>query len=175
MYRSSLPTLACPQCAVGLALVPANPTLYACVRCGGAWVDAESSMAVLQGKSDPSDVQRRSRPPAPKPTRAPEVPRPCARCSETMLPYPFGDVTLDTCPAHGTWFDHDEIARVVKAARKMQARAGGESTGLPTAGDVWATAKFGLGVLVVPFAELLRVFADAERERRREGHFLDDD
>jgi hypothetical protein len=85
---------------------------------------------------------------------------------------------LDTCPAHGTWFDHDEIARVVKAARKMHDRAQGSSIELPTAGDVWATAKFTLGVIAMPFqlvGHVLGVVHDAERDRREREGYLDDD
>jgi hypothetical protein len=70
-----------------------------------------------------------------------------------MLPYPFGDVMLDTCPTHGTWFDHDEIARVVKAARqRTKASASGNANESTLGEDVWATAKFTVGMVVMPLA-----------------------
>jgi Zn-finger nucleic acid-binding protein len=147
--------MSCPQCTLGLAAVEGEVPLFACAQCGGVWFDAQASMAVLQGKVDPSEVQRRSKPPAPR--SGPERSRPCARCSEAMLPYPFGDVMLDTCPAHGTWFDHDEIERVVKAARKLAKKNPLE--GLPSSGDVWATAKFTVGMIVMPIGVLARALA----------------
>lgn len=160
MYRSSPPSVVCPECAIGLTHVEARATgdvaLYACTRCGGAWFDAPASMAVLQGKADPSEVQRRSNPPAPR--SGPERSRPCARCGEAMLPYPFGGVMLDTCPAHGTWFDHEEIERVVKAARKM-AKDDERGVDLPKGSEVWATAKFTIGMIVLPFTALASLLA----------------
>jgi Zn-finger nucleic acid-binding protein len=173
MYRSSPEALTCPQCAVALTLVPppaaGDVALFTCAQCGGAWFDAQASMAVLQGKIDPSEVQRRSKPPAPR--SGPERSRPCARCSDAMLPYPYGEVMLDTCPAHGTWFDHDEIERVVKAARK----AAEEPLELPSGADIWATAKFTVGMIVVPIGALLgalgSVVTNTDRDDRDDDDF----
>ena len=89
-----------------------------------------------------------------------------------MLPYPFGDVVLDTCPAHGTWFDHDEIERVVKIARRPREGAPLE---LPSGADVWATAKFTVGMIVMPIGAVLNALAslgDYVGHRRR---YEDDD
>jgi Zn-finger nucleic acid-binding protein len=150
MYRSSLTSLGCPQCATALTPVQADVALFSCAQCGGAWIDAQESIAVLQGKHDPSEIQRRSTPPLPR--TGPERSRPCPRCSEAMLPYPFADVMLDTCPAHGTWFDHAEIERVVKAARRP---SNAPLLELPTGADVWATAKFTAGMVVLPVTALV--------------------
>ena len=163
MYRSSAPSLGCPQCAIPLAPVQADVALFSCAQCGGAWIDAQESIGVLQGKNDPSDVQRRSKPPAPR--SGPERSRPCARCSQAMLPYPFGDVMLDTCPTHGTWFDHDEIERVVKAARERTSAQGKGGVELPSGEDIWATAKFTVGMLIMPFAMLADVLAKIASSR----------
>jgi Zn-finger nucleic acid-binding protein len=147
--------MTCPECTLGLTPIEGEVPLFACAHCGGVWFDAQASMAVLQGKVDPSHVQRRSKPPAPR--SGPERSRPCARCSDAMLPYPFGDVMLDTCPAHGTWFDHDEIERVVKAARKLGKKD--LLAELPSGNDVWATAKFTVGMIVMPLEVLGRALA----------------
>lgn len=156
MYRSSPPSLTCPECRLPLALVEGhNVALFTCAQCGGAWFDAQASIAILQGKIDPSEVERRSKPPSPR--TGPERTRPCAFCSEAMLPYPFGDVLLDTCPAHGTWFDHAEIARVVKAARAMEDKA--PPLELPSSDDVWATAKFTVGMIVMPLSAIANALA----------------
>lgn len=70
-----------------------------------------------------------------------------------MLPYPVSGVMLDSCPAHGTWFDHDEIDRVVRAARQASQRA---SLDLPSGNDLWQTTKFTVGMMVMPFAVVAR-------------------
>lgn len=43
--------------------------------------------------------------------------RGCPQCDAPMSPLPFGGVMLDSCPAHGTWFDRDELVKVTKSAR----------------------------------------------------------
>lgn len=154
VYRSSPPTLTCPQCATGLAPSSGDVPIFVCATCGGAWIDAQASVAVLQGKADPSEVQRRSSPPSPR--TGPETTRSCARCNVPMLPYPFGGVLLDTCPAHGTWFDHDEIERVVKAARKASKEP---ALDLPSGNDIWETTKFTVGMMVMPFAVVAKGLA----------------
>ena len=72
-----------------------------------------------------------------------------------MTPYPFGAVTLDTCPTHGTWFDHDEIERVVLAARgmseKSKAKADGKEPERSMLDDVWGAAKIVGGGVALPF------------------------
>jgi Zn-finger nucleic acid-binding protein len=170
MYRSTPPTLMCPQCALGLRLVEGEVPLFMCTQCGGAWIDAQASMDVLQGKADPSVVQRSSKPPSPR--TGPERSRPCARCSEAMLPYPFAEVMLDTCPAHGTWFDQDEIERVVKAARRPTNDA---SIELPSSADIWATAKFTVGMVVMPITALVNALASLSdyvpRGRRDDDYY----
>jgi Zn-finger nucleic acid-binding protein len=157
--------MTCPECALGLALVEGEDVaLFACAQCGGAWIDAQASMAILQGKTDPSAVQRRSKPPSPR--AGPERTRPCARCAEAMLPYPFGDVMLDTCPAHGTWFDHEEIERVVKVARGMAKKT--TAIALPSGDDVWATARFAVGMIVLPLEALANALAAVITSTRRD-------
>lgn len=163
VYRSSQETLTCPQCALGLTFVEAEVPLFTCAQCGGVWFDAQASMNVLQGKTDPSAVQRRSKPPSPR--AGPETTRPCARCSDAMLPYAFGRVMLDTCPAHGTWFDHDEIAQVVDAARAMGKRK--DDISLPSSDDVWAGAKFAAGMVIMPIEALATLFVSVITSRRR--------
>jgi len=137
MYRSSPPSLSCPQCQTPLGEAT-------CSACGGVWIDAAESVAVLQGRADPPKARvevaiRRT---------GGEVPRPCARCGATMSPYVFGGVTLDTCPGHGIWFDADELAEVIEAARNMKELADEDAL---SAEDVWSAAKIIVGGITLPF------------------------
>ena len=64
--------------------------------------------------------------------------RACPQCSGPMAPFPFGDVELDSCPAHGTWFDHAELREVTRSAHAARAeeqrRARGED--IPSLDDI---------------------------------------
>lgn len=71
----------------------------------------------------------------PKPTGAL---RGCPHCDAPMSPLPFGEVMLDSCPAHGTWFDRDEIARVTKSARAAREKEERKKRGedVPSASEI---------------------------------------
>lgn len=43
-------------------------------------------------------------------------PRPCPRCAAVMAPCMLAAIPIDRCAAHGLWFDHDELERVLFAA-----------------------------------------------------------
>lgn len=39
----------------------------------------------------------------------------CFACREPMFPAKLGAIDVETCPAHGTWFDAKEVTRLVDA------------------------------------------------------------
>lgn len=47
-----------------------------------------------------------------------------------------GKVLIDVCPAHGTWFDRDEVVQVIEAMRKrVPGGSGGGSYGYGTTNE----------------------------------------
>jgi hypothetical protein len=42
--------------------------------------------------------------------------RPCPACSAAMAPCMLLSISVDRCHAHGVWFDHDELERVLHAS-----------------------------------------------------------
>jgi Zn-finger nucleic acid-binding protein len=96
--------------------------LEECERCGGAWLNAgvfqrlcaeEERRAVFLG----AEVQARKFQQAPVTTVRY---MPCPDCRELMNRVNFGKrsgIVLDSCAKHGTWFDADELRRVVEFVR----------------------------------------------------------
>jgi Zn-finger nucleic acid-binding protein len=108
----------CPRCHTHMASVSVGSmTLAECDTCKGVWVDAdafdrlcgdrEAQAAVIHGNSLQTPT-----PGAPETIHY----RPCPRCHKMMNRVNFAKysgVVLDVCRAHGTYFDRDELYRVV--------------------------------------------------------------
>jgi len=115
---SDTATEPCPRCHTPMTGIQVGTlTLAECGTCKGTWVDAdafdrlcgdrEAQAAVIHGNA----LQH-------LPTNALEKIsyRPCPRCSKMMNRVNFAKysgVVLDVCRAHGTFFDRDELHRVV--------------------------------------------------------------
>ncbi len=114
----------CPRCECSLALLSVGGhKLHECSRCGGLWVDKnsfqdicmreEEQEAVLgfQPETGPATVQKKSRPQ--------RAYIPCPECGKLMNHKNFSGsgVVLDWCRDHGSWFDRQELQRVVAFIR----------------------------------------------------------
>jgi Zn-finger nucleic acid-binding protein len=98
-------------------------TVQECDRCQGLWLDVasfenlcadrEQQAAVLGGASAaPGNAVRE--------TNAIKY-MPCPRCSQLMNRINFArcsGVIVDICKGHGTWFDRDELNRIVEFIRQ---------------------------------------------------------
>jgi Zn-finger nucleic acid-binding protein len=114
----------CPRCrveltAVGIGGVPVRE----CPDCSGLWLSAdtfqrvsterEAQSAVLVGAGGTGEPAR----------AAPEAQIhyvPCPECGKVMNRVNFARVSgvvVDVCKGHGTWFDADELRRVVEFIR----------------------------------------------------------
>ena len=125
-------------------------------------------MHVLQARggaleTEAVDVDRRSSLP---PTIDPVVPnsaiRRCPSCNLEMAPLIVGVVRVDSCPAHGTWFDRLELTRVTKAlgAIARDARRRRSEAALPSLDDfVHDTKALAFGAVAIP-AQLLEWLAE---------------
>ncbi|MDB4941070.1 MAG: hypothetical protein JWP97_604 [Labilithrix sp.] len=90
------------------------------------WLGPDATIHVMRGLDDEvehevaavsRDAARRSlHPPGPD-----SGARACPICGLTMGRLPVARVMVDSCPTHGTWFDREEVGRVVSACRRLRA------------------------------------------------------
>jgi len=115
--------LICPRCRVKTnAIVIGKTDLRECPKCEGLWADAdalqqictdrEQQVAVL-GVAAPVDTSGAA------PLEKIQY-RPCPVCHQLMHRVNFArcsHVVVDVCKPHGTWFDKDELRRIVEFIR----------------------------------------------------------
>lgn len=164
VYRSSS-GLACPACGGGLE-PPRDLPVHGCRACGGVWLGPEAAVHVMRGQGDATDealvaTAQRTASSRSTPPRVPDgSARVCPVCRSALFPLDLAGVTVESCPAHGTWFDEREVERVVArttAAREVALRkARGEDLSLE---DVASTAAALLTAAVtLPFTLVDRWF-----------------
>ncbi len=116
--------LSCPRCRVEMrGVTVGGAVLVECGRCGGIWADAESFDRICADREQQAAVLGAATElSAPGPAQAAETVRyvPCPRCAKLMNRVNFAHcskVVVDVCKTHGTWFDKDELRRIVEFIR----------------------------------------------------------
>jgi Zn-finger nucleic acid-binding protein len=114
----------CPRCRVELnAVVIGNTNLRECPRCDGIWADADSLQQICADREKQAAVLGMAAPlPDAESTELEEQIRyvPCPVCNKLMNRVNFAHcshVVVDVCSRHGTWFDKDELRRIVEFIR----------------------------------------------------------
>ncbi len=109
----------CPACNDALRATSEQLGVWTCPTCGGVWTDPAAtaalraaSDAVFTSVSDRAAAQARTSLPADRPGRR------CPICRNVLQPTNVAGVTIDTCAAHGTWFDRGEMATVCDELEK---------------------------------------------------------
>lgn len=114
----------CPRCRLDMEAVTVGAVnLRECQRCAGLWLDVETMEKICADKerqtailgipvtiSEPATVNLE--------TNIRYIP--CPACSKLMNRVAFAShsrVIVDVCRGHGTWFDRDELRRVVEYIR----------------------------------------------------------
>ena len=110
----------CPRCKNEMMLVTVGSTaVLECERCFGLWLDVASFEKICADREQQSAVLGfAAQAPA---TGAHETSKvnyvPCPECSQLMNRMNFArcsGVIVDICKQHGTWFDRDELSRIVE-------------------------------------------------------------
>lgn len=118
-------TSACPRCRVPLESISVgSASLRECARCDGLWVDAASFEHIVNEREEQSAVLGAAAL-LPKQGAGGSGPGevryvPCPECGELMNRVNFArcsGVVVDVCKGHGTWFDRDELRRIVEFIR----------------------------------------------------------
>jgi Zn-finger nucleic acid-binding protein len=123
----------CPRCRVEMnAVVVGASNLRECPRCEGIWTDTATLRQICADREKQAAVLGMA-PPAPPQTIVETADQihylPCPVCKELMNRVNFASfsgVIVEVCRQHGTWFDRDELRRIVefiRAGGMDQARA----------------------------------------------------
>lgn len=106
------------------SIVLGATTLGECARCEGLWVDVNSFEKICADREEQSAVLGTAAPATPLPG-ALEISKvkyvPCPECSQLMNRMNFArcsGVIVDVCKKHGTWFDRDELSRIIAFIRE---------------------------------------------------------
>jgi Zn-finger nucleic acid-binding protein len=113
----------CPRCQHQMSFLTIGSTaVRECERCLGLWIDVAAFEKICADREQQSAVLGTA---SPAPTNAArETSRvnyvPCPECSQLMNRINFArcsGVIVDICKGHGTWFDRDELSRIVEFIR----------------------------------------------------------
>jgi Zn-finger nucleic acid-binding protein len=110
----------CPRCRLEMALVTIGSTaVLECERCFGLWLDVPSFEKICADREQQSVVMgAASHAPTHDGHETSKVKYvPCPECSQLMNRLNFArcsGVIVDICKKHGTWFDRDELSRIVE-------------------------------------------------------------
>ena len=113
----------CPRCRTKLASISLNATaLLECERCLGLWLDVASFEKICADREQQSAILgMASVAPANAVREGSKVNYvPCPQCSQLMNRVNFArcsGVIVDVCKGHGSWFDRDELSRIVEFIR----------------------------------------------------------
>jgi len=113
----------CPRCDEELRIeVVAGAPLERCPGCEGLWVDRETAERLYQDRDQADPVRKMTKPAGP-PRQEVDTRKvkkegyiKCPVCQTIMNRMNFGrysGVIIDICNKHGTWFDADELRRIL--------------------------------------------------------------
>jgi Zn-finger nucleic acid-binding protein len=114
----------CPRCRTNMeAVVIGSSSVRECPKCEGIWTDTDTLRQICADREQQAAVLG-------MPTHLPsnegvEIEKqirylPCPVCGDLMNRVNFANfsnVIVDVCRQHGTWFDHDELRRIVEFIR----------------------------------------------------------
>jgi len=115
---------ACPRCRVYMnTVVVGGSKLHECAKCAGIWVEAAVLRQICADRERQSAlIGLPTTQPAAGENTVEERIRyvPCPMCGKLMNRLNFArcsHVIVDVCGQHGTWFDQDELRRLVEFIR----------------------------------------------------------
>jgi len=119
---ATLTPLRCPRCKLEMqALTIGSTVVRECGDCLGLWLDVAGFEKICADREEQAAVLGTA---APAPQRSLGAGRisyaPCPQCLQLMNRVNFArcsGVIVDICKGHGTWFDRDELSRIVEFIR----------------------------------------------------------
>ena len=116
----------CPRCSGSLTVTAIGAAFFEeCGACGGVWVDAQSFQQICQSREQQAAFVGAGSPLAPPSLGTADHHETvqyvkCVVCAQLMNRMNFArhsGVVVDVCKRHGTWFDRDELRRIVEFIR----------------------------------------------------------
>jgi Zn-finger nucleic acid-binding protein len=146
--------LACPRkCGNMRAVRFGGADMYTCDTCNGLWVDTATLERLIADRLKPSPMLGSgiATPPVARVKLEVVQYAPCPVCKSLMNRLNFAHssgVIVDVCTSHGTWFDADELRRVLEfissggleAARARELRKTPERSSVTITGAIPATS-----------------------------------
>lgn len=114
------PPLQCPRkCGEMRGVRFGGADMWECRTCSGLWVDTDTLQRLIAERLKPAPLLGTGMPiPRPTPLKLQPVQyAPCPQCQKLMNRLNFAHssgIVVDVCGAHGTWFDADELRRVIE-------------------------------------------------------------
>jgi Zn-finger nucleic acid-binding protein len=114
----------CPRCRTEMnAVMVGGSNLRECPKCEGIWTDTATLRQICADREKQAAVLGMPGPPVadagvPFPTEIRYLP--CPVCGQLMNRINFANysnVIVEVCREHGTWFDRDELRRIVEFIR----------------------------------------------------------
>ena len=109
----------CPRCLCEIYAGEKDGfRIEACGRCGGVFVEADvAKRALAVGSRAPEELAHKVQQVTQRVVQNDDRALECPECSAPMSKSTLGNAKLDTCAAHGTWFDPHELAKAMAALR----------------------------------------------------------
>ena len=113
----------CPRCQNAMSLVTIGSTsVLECDQCLGLWLNVSSFEKICAAREQQSAVLGLASPAPTLEVRETSKIKyvQCPECSQLMNRINFArcsGVIVDVCKGHGTWFDRDELSRIVEFIR----------------------------------------------------------
>ena len=121
---AELSVLKCPRCVIDMkSVIIGQAPVRECERCAGLWLDAPVFKLICADREHQSVILGEALADEDKPRITYEAQVryiPCPHCRQLMNRVNFAkcsDVIVDVCKGHGTWFDRDELRRIVEFIR----------------------------------------------------------
>jgi Zn-finger nucleic acid-binding protein len=121
---ADLTILKCPRCATDMKSIElGKEAMRECDDCGGLWVEVAAFEKICASREEQSAVLGGASPAPERQANEEEKIRyvPCPQCRQLMNRINFArcsGVIVDICKGHGTWFDRDELSRIVLFIRE---------------------------------------------------------
>lgn len=171
MYRTS--TASCPACGGRLTVLKSTLQASGCEVCGGLLLGPEAAVHVMKGLGDALETEMTevgARHERTSVTRAPfdAGVRECPSCGNLMMRVVIGHIVVETCAAHGTWFDREELGAVVDVCRDLK-RVQLEGESLSAEDIAMGGVRVVAGLFTVTWSiatAVLEAIADPDRNRR---------
>ena len=120
---TDLPPRKCPRCTLEMHSLTLGATaIRECEGCLGLWVDVPAFEQICADREQQAAVLGAASPEPSKSVQTDDKVRyvPCPECRQLMNRINFArcsGVVVDVCKGHGTWFDREELSRIVEFIR----------------------------------------------------------